>query len=158
VFSGDGRQIFFNQGRGLWSFPLPDGPATWVVDDVGFPKEVSPDGTFLYYIKGRTGGTIFRRSLADGTTNSVVSDLLPGYWGSWTVSRHGLWYLSSGPERSFVSFLDFATGKTSRLTEFPGNLPPIGTSMWSASPDGRYLLCVRGDRSDSDVLMVAIER
>lgn len=157
AFSSDGRAVYYSDAGAIMSLRLPAGPATLVTASGGFPKIPSADGRHLYFIPGRTETAIWRLALNSRKTEKLLDGLLPGYWGCWAVSPAGIYYLSKdplAPERAAVLFHAFASGKSVRVAEFPGPLPPIGTSTWSISSDERYLYCVRADQSNSDIVLV----
>ncbi len=88
-------------------------------------------------------------------------DRLVPYWSScWALSSTGIYFLANkgALDRQALYalyFHDFAYGNEKEIIDYPESLSPIGTGPFSLSPDGRYLLCVRVDPSNSDTFRVA---
>ncbi len=55
---------------------------------------------------------------------------------------------SDGP---IIELHEFATGKETAVTKFNGNLPPVGLSQFSISPDERTLFVVRADPVSANI-------
>ena len=82
---------------------------------------------------------------------------MPAYWGAWVAGPAGIYYLAQdldAPANAVIRYYDFATRRSSNLARFPEPLPPVGTSTWSLSPDGRFLYVVRMDRSEADLATI----
>jgi hypothetical protein len=61
-------------------------------------------------------------------------------------------------ERQVLLFLDFQSGVRRVVVPYPEPLWPQGSGPFSLSPDGRFLLTVRVDPSNSDVMLVEPSR
>jgi Tol biopolymer transport system component/DNA-binding winged helix-turn-helix (wHTH) protein len=101
--SADGRHIFFNSNRDgvrhVWRMDANGGSPTQLTSN---EKEhdlwpnVSPDGQWLYYLQKSTGGSIiFRRSIADNTTEALTEPGKISPDSSLTISPDGR-YLAFG--------------------------------------------------------------
>ncbi|MBS1854700.1 MAG: PD40 domain-containing protein [Acidobacteria bacterium] len=157
MFSADGRAIYFND-RGIQQMDSDGGHVRPLLEfGAVHQKLLSPDGRYLYFTGERTGTVIWRYELAGGKVTEVLNDLLSGYWGAWVAGRRGIYYLGADREHpggAAIYLLPEGSGTAVRKARFPGPLPPIGTTMWSLTPDERYLYCVRVDRSHSDLSLV----
>ena len=157
VFSADGQSVYFNHG-GISQVPLnAKEPKALLPSHPVHQKFLSSDGRWLYFSGGRTDTVIWKYNFGTQVVSKVLDGLIPGYWGAWALSVKGIYYLATDPEPlgGAAIFLQPGDGKArKRIAHFPGPLPPIGTSMWSLTPDDRYLYCVRVDLSHSDLTIV----
>ncbi|HMF79727.1 MAG TPA: winged helix-turn-helix domain-containing protein [Bryobacteraceae bacterium] len=90
-------------------------------------------------------------------TTKFLTGLIPYCSSCWAVSKLGVYYLGSKPGSitgQAIYFHDRKSGAENEVCDFPERLAPLGGGPFSLSPDGRYLLCVRGDASNSDVMRV----
>ena len=157
VFTTDGNGFFYTRASRVRLHNLKTGGETTLLEKPGYWKQPSADGKFLYYSGTLLDTFIKRLNITTGKCEGVVEDLLAAYWGAWAVGPAGIYYLAAGPQSSanaVIRYYDFATGRSSDLAPFPDPLPPVGTSTWSLSPDGRSLYVVRMDRSDADLTVV----
>ncbi|MGA2147321.1 MAG: winged helix-turn-helix domain-containing protein [Bryobacteraceae bacterium] len=157
IFSNDGRALYFND-RGIRKLDLSNGEQSPVLESRPVhQKFLSPDGRYLYFSGARTDTNIWRFEFTTAKLAKLVDTLLPGYWGAWAMVREGIYFLTGDsrfPGGAAISLRSFADGRTRRITHFPGPLPSIGATMWSLTPDGHYLYCVRVDLSASDLVLV----
>ena len=157
LFSADGRGLYCTWNETLFYIRLPDGKPEPVTGHMGFEKILSPDGRDLYFSNGRTNPAIWRYTIASREREKVLDNLLEGYWGAWTVSQRGLYYLRLNDQpgdEAAIGFYNFRTRTSSRVAAFPDPLPPIGTTTWAITPDERFLYVVRVDMSRSDLSLV----
>jgi hypothetical protein len=105
--------------------------------------------------------TISRLDLLTKDQTVVVSSLMPGYSDSWAVTSKGILFLAMASE-PVIKFHDFATGKETTIADFNGELPPVGLSGFSISPDERTLFLVRADPISANIqatnLVAALKR
>jgi len=119
--------------------------------------QIARDGDSVYFVPSRTGKTVWRGSLSSGEAGMVMDGLLPGYWGAWALAGDGIYYLGrneKGAHRPWILRFDLKTRARVGVIQWPGPLPPMGTSLWSRRPDGASLYVVRVDRSESDVSLL----
>ncbi len=159
IYNSDGSGFFYARGPELRFRKFGDRSDLLLSlsKDGATRKVVSRDGRFLYFSANYESPCIYRLDIATGKTTRIVDDLLIGYWGAWTAGSTGLYYLASDPvrpTRAVIRFRDFATGRTRILAPFEGLLPPLGTSLWSLTPDERSLYVVRLDGSEADLVRV----
>jgi Tol biopolymer transport system component/DNA-binding winged helix-turn-helix (wHTH) protein len=141
TYSWDGQSIYCQSGVFLTRVSLNGGPAQPVTDHGGFPVVVT-DSESIYYAGGRTDPIIWHLLLAPGSRpEPLITDLLSGYWGAWSVTAKGIYYLAMrGPELWIL--LRSNTGATRPIAQFPDRLPPIGVSIFSVSEQRQELLVV----------------
>lgn len=158
MFDAEGRSVYYNNQNSIFQVFMGEPEATRILATTGVHQKIlSSDGRSLYFTCRRTDSTIWRLDLTTRTTQKLVDGLLPGYWGAWTPSRKGIYLLAESTQPTggaAVRFHPFQGGSEVEVSRFPGQLPPIGTSSWSLSPDERYLYCVRVDVSHSDLTQV----
>ena len=72
------------------------------------------------------------------------------------VERDGAWrWVRPGsPHQQSVFYLDFRTQATKLIADYPEPILPIGIGPFSLSKDGHFLLTVRLDPINSDLLRV----
>ena len=144
---------------GLWRVDPATG-ARSRIDKMTWPNphgmQASRDGEWVYFVAGRTGDAIWRGSLLTGMAEHVMDGVLRGNWGCWALGRNAIYYLGRQNLQSPPSILrfDLQTGRKQTVAPWPGPLPPIGTSLWSLTPDEGFLYVVRVDRSNSDVTLI----
>ena len=153
VESSDGRFVYYAASDGaewsIWKVPVTGGSPERVARNGGRPVE-SFDGKFVYF--GNPAGSIWRVASAGGEPELVR---MAGPRAEWTLGRSGLYVLDpdakGGPALEFFPF----SGPPAKPVRLPGNadsyLPSPGLSV---SPDGRWVLYVRLDRAESDIMLV----
>ncbi|MBL8218517.1 MAG: PD40 domain-containing protein, partial [Bryobacterales bacterium] len=161
VFAPDGKWIYAGQGNEILRFPVGGGAGVAVVKTKGLSMDVSRDGKFLFFFREPNDTVLWKAPVETGEVSKVVEGVVPGCTSCWAVNESGVYYL--GAERhSFDSqilyFREFRTGKTREVTPYPEPLWPLGSGPFSLSPDGKSLLCVRVDPSESDVQLVRMGR
>jgi Tol biopolymer transport system component/tRNA A-37 threonylcarbamoyl transferase component Bud32 len=150
-WSPDGRWIYFSSDRSgpqnVWRMPASGGTVEQMTHNGGFEQTVSPDGKFLYFVKGSGGGlsTLWRMPLAGGDEEKVLPAL---FRTSYQLTGRGIYYPE--PRTSTIQFLDLETGKTSVLWHTD---KPFDLGM-SVSPDRRYLLYSQIDNSGGNLMMI----
>ena len=144
-YSTDGKWIFARTHLFIYRIPAGGGPIEKVTNQGGAPIEQSKDGRYLYFGQGRMASTIARLDLSTGRQEVAVNSLIPGYSESWALTSRGIIFLGEQSGRPAIIFHDFTTGKQQRISDFIGELPPVGMSEFSLSPDEHRLLVVRAD-------------
>ncbi len=157
-WSRDGRWVYFCSNRSgtyqTWKVPAGGGQAIQVTQQGGFEAFESPDGTLLYYTKGRGPGGIWQVPVGGGEEKQVPELLDAGYWRYWAVTDDGIYFAS--PVASARPALKFFSFATQRVTQF-GVLerdPLQGPPGLTVSPDGRWVLYAQADQSISDIMLV----
>jgi Tol biopolymer transport system component/serine/threonine protein kinase len=157
-WSRDGQWIYFCSNRRgsqeLWKMPAAGGQAMQLTKQGGFDNMESPDGKFLYYAKGRGLTGIWRVPTSGGEETLVLDVQHSGYWRQWTVVEQGIYFITADtPNRPLIQFLNFATGKVTTVFALEKPLPGTLSGL-SVSPDGRQLLWVQADQTNSDLMLM----
>ena len=153
-WSHDGRWIYLTRRfQGVWKFPVPDGvdaraEPVQVVAAGGF-AQVSPDGKCLYLLtRGRSERGVMRVPL-DGGEETVLP--IQAARGQFAVTESGIYFLGRGGD---FNLFDFATGQVKTLATIEGVADGFRAASFSVSPDGRWLLFVRNDRDEADLMLI----
>ena len=157
VFSPDGHSVYAGGPDGICRIPVQPGAPSNVFNGRALSLDISRDGNFLYFVREPNGASLWRVDLRSGALSKVLDGLVPGCSSCWAVSDRGVYYL--GPDQSSLDsqalyFRDFESGQDRLVAPYPEPLWPHGSGPFSLSPDGRHLLCVRVDPSNSDVMLV----
>jgi Tol biopolymer transport system component len=157
-WSRDGRWVYFCSSRSgtrqIWKVPADGGQAVQVTQQGGFEAFESPDGTQLYYTKGRGPGGIWQAPVAGGEERQVPGLLGAGYWRYWAVLADGIYFVSpAAAARPALKFYSFATRRVTQLGVLERD-PLQGPPGLTVSPDGRSILYPQTDQSISDIMLV----
>ena len=156
-WSRDGRWIYFDSARSgqqqVWKMPANSGEAIQVTRDGGFAPLESPDGKFVYYVKGLEDTDVWRIS-ADGAQVTRVLEGLSDY-RNLAVLESGLLFVPTR-NTSSLQFLNFATGKIALLANFdrPIAVGSNATDGLAVSPDGRSILYTQFEQAGSELILV----
>jgi len=157
VFSPDGQWIYAGTMSAVVRLPVRGGTAAQVAPVRGISLDVSKDGRYIYFVREATDTVLWRAEVATGRLEKVLEGLLAYCSSCWALTTRGIYFLGArqgSGSRQRLLFHDFATGRDNLILEYPEPLSPIGSGPFSLSPDGRHLLCVRVDPSNSDVFRV----
>ena len=157
IFSKDGKWIYAGRMNRILKIPAAGGPAATLSTTKGLSFGPSPDGESIYFVRELTGTTLWKLSTGSGAVSQVMDGLVPYCSSCWAVSTKGIYYLGStraSVNGQAIYFHDFATGSDKLIAEYPEPLLPLGGGPFSLSPDGHYLLCVRVDPSNADVMRI----
>jgi Tol biopolymer transport system component/DNA-binding winged helix-turn-helix (wHTH) protein len=157
IFSPDGTAIFAGGETGIVRIPAAGGAAERLTEFSARSLGASRDGRLIYFVREPAGTSLWALDTENRQVSKVLDGLVPYCSSCWAVAADGIYYLGSPanlPDRQAIFFLDFATGRTRLLIEYPEPLPPIGAGPFSLSPDGRYLLAVRAEPANSDIVRV----
>jgi Tol biopolymer transport system component len=153
-WSSDGRFIYFGSNRSgewqVWKAPSEGGPAVQVTKLGGREAFESLDGRFVYYAKGDVPG-LWRVPVDGGEEVKVLDQVRQGAWAVW---EQGVYFVNpdARPHLS-VEFYSFATHRTTRVA-------PIAKELFWGAPnlattgDGRWILYVQVDQTESDIILV----
>lgn len=157
VFSPDGQWIYAGTQTSIVRIPAKGGAATEVAKTRGFSLGLSPDGRTVFFMRDPNESTVWSVPAGGGQLLKALEGLVPGCTSCWALTADGTYFLGSSPQsfdRQVLYFRSFLSGQTREVIEYPEPLVPFGSGPFSLSPDGRHLLCVRTDRSESDILRV----
>jgi Tol biopolymer transport system component len=107
----------------------------------GSGAKESPDGKFLYYVKG---GALWRMPVKGGEEMRVVE----GASSSYAVTNTGIYFIPSGD--AAIRFLDLTT-QAIRTVAVLDRLARTGLTV---SPDGRTILFAQVDNYDVDLMLM----
>jgi Tol biopolymer transport system component/serine/threonine protein kinase len=158
-WSRDGRWIYFtsNKSNGqdwqLWKMPAEGGQAVQVTQHGGMAAVESSDGKFIYYAKLSDPG-IWRMPVQGGEENLVLKQLVPAFWGNWTMVDKGIYFVDLNAKRNpTIEFFNIATGRMTQVAA-PEKLPVWWNPGLAVSPDGRWVLYAQVDQDISDIMLV----
>ena len=154
AWSRDGRWIYFSSNRSgvfqIWKMSLGSPSQLEQITYAGGtnPRE-STDGARLFYVR-REGSSleIWSTGVNGGTETRVVGPIRS--LSGWAPGSDGIYFIQpAGP----IAFYRFATGVTTPIVELPRESSPYNPGM-TLSPDGKWLLYARMDRSGADIMLV----
>jgi Tol biopolymer transport system component/DNA-binding winged helix-turn-helix (wHTH) protein len=154
-WSRDGKWIYFASNRGghafqLWKVPVTGGIPVAVTKDGGIYCIESADGRYLYYAKFEVPG-IWKIPENGGEETRVLDQSGSEGWSSWALTEKGIYFVSIGAEhRASLAYFEFATHQISSITAMD-KPPSVGLAI---SPDGRSILYVQNEFSESDIMLV----
>ncbi len=153
-WSRDGKWIYFASNRTgrqeVWKMPA-DGSAreVQVTHKGGWRSRESFDGKTLYYQKFDLPG-LFRMPV-DGGPEERIANVQPPE--DWQVAPDGIYYFQREGEGYAIEKVDPKSGKTAEALKLPSGAAG-GTSNFTISPDGRWLVFGRTDQLVSELMMV----
>jgi eukaryotic-like serine/threonine-protein kinase len=154
-WSHDGKWIYFSSTRSgreeIWRMPSSGGEAVQITRNSGDRPEESPDGRFLYYMKGWPDAVSVWRAQVDGSQETKVLDSVHSE-GQWTVGKEGIYFFRT-PDKmghSDICFYEFASGQIRKVLTIQ---MPVNNHI-AVSPDGRTILYPQSDASGSVLMLV----
>jgi len=154
-WSHDGKWIYFTSTRSgreeIWKMPSSGGEAVQITRNSGDVPQESPDGRFLFYMKGWPEAVTVWRTLPDGSQEVKVLDSVDG-GGEWTVGKEGMYFFRTPDKMGYrdLCFYEFATGQIRKITT---TQRPMESHI-AVSPDGRTILYPQFDESGSVLMLV----
>ncbi len=153
-WSRDGEILYFASQRSgdwqVWKLSLDEGVPRQVTYRGGYAAVEDPRGDRLLFTrKGQSG--LWSMPLTGGSPVQLTRDLRSQDWANWTFAPSGILYVSSGDDGGRrLRLLDDRSGEVRDLAPADGTPYHGGLSV---SPDGRRLLYVNVDRSESDLML-----
>lgn len=165
-WSHDGRWIYYSSNRSgpslIWRSPAGGGAATVITRAPGgFPLE-SPDGKFIYYLRGANSCTVLRQRLSgpgspsqeSSAAEETVFDYPGRILGNYTVAESGIYFICVSPgDISELWYYDFSRGDRRRLHVLE-KYPASGAAGISLSPDGKWVAYGQVERSTHNIQLV----
>jgi Tol biopolymer transport system component len=158
-WSRDGKWVYFESNRGgaleLWKMPAEGGATVQITRNASNSRSAfeARDG-HIYYYRHLPTPCVWRAPVAGGEGGKVFDLPKGSWWGSWTYTERGLYFIDPGAApRPTIECYDFTTGDRTRITEYE-KLQPQGVSALSASPDGRWLIFGQRELQTEDVFLV----
>jgi Tol biopolymer transport system component/tRNA A-37 threonylcarbamoyl transferase component Bud32 len=141
----------------LFRGPVTGGPATRVTRGGAFTCQFSPDARYIYYLRTRNGGEIWRLEVATNREEPVVPEMKSR---NWKVLRDGIYMLDSQSNSQIgtatrvadAKFYRFATKKIEDLRfRTPKAIAYTGIDL---SPDEKWVYYSQVDSSTSELYLV----
>jgi eukaryotic-like serine/threonine-protein kinase len=154
-WSQDAKWVYFGSNRSgdwqVWKMPAEGGQAVQVTKQGGREACESPDGVFVYYTKGSNATSLWRTPVAGGEEVQVLEQV---FQARWAVVEQGIYFINlKAPPQAAIEFFSFATGRTVRIATLKKEIQ-FWTAGFSVSPDGRWILLVQADQSESDIMLM----
>jgi Tol biopolymer transport system component len=135
----------------VWKAPAEGGQAAQVTQQGGRVAYESPAGKFVYYTKGPAANSIWRTPVAGGEEVQVLDQVQSGQWA---VTEQGIYFVNQkAAPRPTIEFFSFATARTARIAVTEKSVP-LAPPGFTVSPDGRWILLVQDDQSESDIMLM----
>ena len=156
-WSRDAKWVYFGSTRGaeplrfqLWKVPMAGGPPVQVTKNGGLQGFESADGRILYHTKYDVPG-IWKVPVGGGEESLVVADFNSINYRSWVVCEKGIYLISfkSHPEGT-IQFFEFSSATLTPVWNFEKR---AGWGL-TLSPDGRSLVFVQDDFSESRIMLL----
>ena len=154
-WSQDGNWIYFASTRTgreeIWKMPATGGDAVQLTRNSGDEPHESPDGRFLYYMKGWPSAVSVWRANRDDSQEVKVLEGVHSE-GQWALVKDGIYFFKP-PDKvghSELAFYEFADGQTKNLLTIQRALD----THIAVSPDGRTVLYPQFDQSGSNLMLV----
>jgi eukaryotic-like serine/threonine-protein kinase len=160
-FDPTSQSLYFTSNRTgtlqLFRAPVTGGPPTQVTQGGAFTCQFSADARYIYYLKTRNGGEIWRFDVAANREEPVVPEMKSR---NWKVLRDGIYLLDSQSNSQIgtasrvadARFYRFATKKVEDLGfRTPRAIAYLGIDL---SPDGKWVYYSQVDSSTSELSLV----
>lgn len=151
AWSPDGKWIYFSSERSgrseIWRIALAGGAAEQVTRQGGSSAYASRDGEWIYYMRTRLRGPLWRvKPDSSGDSMAVNQEVA---WLAFTTMPTGLYFLNlAGGEYRIQRLLP--DGKIADVLPLPF-APGLGLSF---SPDERRVLVTKPDENGTDLMLV----
>ncbi len=159
-FGPRSQWVYFTSSRTgtlqLFKVPITGGPVVQVTQGGGFRCQFSEDGRYIYYMKTRGGGEIWRMEITSGREEPVVPEMKSS---NWKVLRDGIYLMDSGVDsqrgtatrEANARFYRFATRTIQDLRfRTPKPIASIGIEV---SPDQKWVYYSQVDSVSSDLFL-----
>src|SRR5262249_16558213 len=131
--------------------PSSGGEAVLLTRDSGDTPHESPDGRFIYYMKGWPSAVSVWRASPDGNHETRVLEGVHSE-GQFALVKEGIYFFRPKDKagHSDLDFYEFASDQTRKLLTVER---PVDNHI-AVSPDGRTILYPQLDRSGSVLMLV----
>ncbi len=154
-WSRDGHWIYFasNSGGGpfqLWKVQATGGVPVQITKNGGVYGIESADARSLYYAKFEVPG-IWKMPLQGGEEIRVLDQSGGEGWWSWALTQNGIYFINFDTEpHATLAYFEFATHRIVRISAMD-KAPSVGLAV---APDGRSILYVQNEFSESNIMLV----
>jgi hypothetical protein len=121
----------------LWKVAVISGELRQVTESGGFVGGESPDGKFVYFTKYGEAG-LWRVPAAGGVDSKIAHGPPADYWGYWTLTNDGVYYLDDDKPSSAIYFRGYSSAEPTRIRTLERTPPPF--SGVTVSRDKQWLL------------------
>ncbi len=159
-WSRDGRWVYFGSDRSgtaqVWKVSTDGGEMVQVTRHGGYEGVESTDGKFLYYNRRSVPG-LWRTPVEGGDETLFLEELQWENSRNWVLTERGVFFVSwkqvQPLERSWsVEFVPYDRSEIREVAALgTGRVVDSGCSI---SPDGRWLLYVRANEEETNIVMV----
>lgn len=153
TFSRDGKSIYYISRRQIWKAAANGSkPEVFLKQTQGASQPVETfDGKFVIF---RMNRSIWRVPVSGGEPEEFIEPDQELYWTTLQPVKNGVYYLvwDRGERGMGVAFYDYALKKNTVLTRNGGF--DRNASTFSISPDGKYILYPKTDRSQTNLVIV----
>ena len=154
-WSVDGQFLYFASNRSgswqSWKVSVHGGHPRQVTVNGGYVAIESPDTQWIYYTKDDRPG-IWRIPSSGGPETRILPQPRPGYWGYWTITSRGIYFLDSEGVAPRIMLYDPASGKSKTVATLDHDPPPY--SGISVSRDDAELLITDERNAGSHITLV----
>lgn len=159
-FSHDGRSIYFRSDHSgtqqIWKAAADGGGAPiQLTRTSGFEAFESPDGSLLYFTKGRTQAGLWSMPV-DGAAESAVVDGVHSSF--WSVANDGIFFVDYNPDAARtahkpVKFFSFETRQVREVASIDKEISN-SSPAFSVTRDGRSILWTQIDQRGAQLILV----
>jgi dipeptidyl aminopeptidase/acylaminoacyl peptidase len=152
VWSSDGRFIYFStaEPEAVWKVPAAGGAAVRLTAPGGrLAPMVSGDPARVFFHKRHDRIEMWSVSTDGGDERPVAGAPSEGW--SWTVTPHGMYYMTGMRRHFSLMYFDFATQQSVKVADLPSLFLVGGLDL---SNDGRTILFHGIDHSEGDIMLV----
>ena len=160
-WSRDGRWVYFHSSRSgtgeIWKVSPEGGSPEQVTKNTSsgsvggeafMDSFESVDGKFLFY---RRDDGLWRVPVQGGESIRVLESV---EFAQWRVFGNGICFLDGTTRPAQLKLLDMSRGRTTRFGTVELGPPVPAFGAFDVSPDGRWVLYVRVEASNSDIMLV----
>jgi len=133
--------------------PAGGGNAVRLTDGGGFNPQEAPDGSRIYYVRGKDRVNIWWVSPTGGPSHPLdgMPALLAG--DHWTPSRSGVYFVDSDSSPSTLNLFDPADRHITRLYSLSANQPGWGLGL-NVSSDELAVLYSEPNQPAADIMLI----
>ena len=155
-FSQDGRHVYFRSDRSgvkeIWRSPLTGNlTLARMTEGGGYEGFEDPTGQWLYYVRERDKGGLWRMRVDGGKGMFVAKDV---WEGRWAIGPDGIYILRGRGKHSEVARMGWMGGEAKMVMEMAeGKTAEAGLAV---SADGKTIYWAQCDRIAADLMTVSL--